>query len=146
MARKVYFSRTILPDNIFYPLMMISDKVKLETAGFEEQILLKLEYSQRRYGYATQLLDKDQSMLALTTLTKSQKYLFAAGNEVIADPTKISPETTLAVREAFAQSLKQLPEFKQNYKGDDAQIIDELAQETDIFYKKLSNLGEQSKQ
>lgn len=143
MARKVYFNRTILPDNIFYPVLMIGDKIKLETAGFEEQIALKLEYADRRYAYAIQLLDKDQSQLALTTLTKSQKYLFSAGNEVLTYPERVKPETIVAVKDSYAESLKQLPEFRQNYSEHDAQTIDELYHETEIIYKKLSTLGVQ---
>ncbi len=146
MSRKVYFSRTILPDNVLYPFVMAGDRVKLETAGFEEQILLRVEYADRRYQYAEQLIEKDQAPLALTTLTKSQKYLFAAGHEVLKDPALVDPETTIFVQKAFEHSLVRLTEIKQNYADQDAQMIDDLHRETTAIYQKLSTINEQNKQ
>lgn len=144
MSRKIYFSKTILPDNIFYPFMMISDRIKLATAGNEQKVLLQVEYAQRRSGYAVQLLEKKQPVLALTTMTKSQKYLFTAGNQVLADPGAFSTETVETVAQTMAQSLPSLAKFKQNYTGTDAQTIDDLSRETEIIYQKLSTLDAQT--
>jgi hypothetical protein len=142
LARKIYFSGTMLPDNIFYPLMMMSDRIKLQFSGFEEGILLRVEYADRRYGYAVQLLEKRQTVLSLTTLTKSQKYLFTAGNQVLAQPQSVSPQTRLLVTEVFVLSQQQLAEYKRNYPSSDTKTLDELITETDIIYKKLSDLQE----
>ncbi len=143
MARKVYFSSTILPDNVIYPVLMVGDRVKLMTAGDEAKILLKVEFAERRYGYALQLLEKDQPMLALATLTKSQKYLFAAGNEVLVDPKQLQPETIKVVQDAFALSVQNLANFKQKYPNSDTQTIDDLNRDTVIIYQKLSTLDSQ---
>ncbi len=140
LAQKVYFNQTILPDNIFYPLLMVGDRAKLLTADGEAKILLRIEFSARRYGYAVQLIEKEQPVLALTTLTKSQKYLFIAGNEVLANPDLYTPETIQVVQTAFANSLTQLPTFKQQMANTDTQTIDDLHRDTQIIYQKLSTL------
>lgn len=143
MARKIYFSKTILPDHVFYPIVMVSDRMKLETSTYEEQLVLRVEYAERRYQYAEKLLEKDQPELALTTISKAQKYLFAAGNGVLADPSRVSPTTLQLVRDGYATSQTRLANLRQNEFANNTKLIDELTQETEIIYEKLNTLSNQ---
>lgn len=80
--RKFYVNKEILPDHSLYPLLMAVDRLRLSMADRERRIYLLMAYANRRLFYATRLLEKEELTLALTTLTKSQKYLNQALIEV----------------------------------------------------------------
>lgn len=73
--RQFYLNQEILPDHIFYPLLMLQDKAKLALASEDEQIYLRVELAWRRLTSAKELIKKGEKALAITTITKSQKYL-----------------------------------------------------------------------
>ena len=73
--RKFYFEKEILPDHSVYPVLMIFDKLRLGIAEPEEKVYLEASYANRRFFYASRLLEKDEACLATTTFTKAQKYL-----------------------------------------------------------------------
>lgn len=79
--RELYFNREILPDHMFYPVMMAADRIKLETAATNDRIFLEIQFSNSRLEMATQLFDQNKNELAATTLTKSLKYLQQAALE-----------------------------------------------------------------
>jgi flagellin-specific chaperone FliS len=83
MGRTFYVADKILPDHITYPVLMIIDRARLETATPLEKIYLMTEYANRRLVYASELYNKAQYDLAVTTLTKAQKYLLYAGGLVL---------------------------------------------------------------
>jgi hypothetical protein len=85
MGRSFYVDDKILPDHITYPLLMIIDRARLETATPLEQMYLMTEYANRRLVYATELQNQEQHDLAVTTLTKAQKYLLYAGGLVLSE-------------------------------------------------------------
>jgi hypothetical protein len=97
--RKFYVDDPNMPDHVAYPLIMVADRVALEVATPEERIELQLEYGLRRMEYARQMLEKGDSSLAITTLTKSQKYVIQAAQEAL---------TTDASRELKEKVLKVL--------------------------------------
>lgn len=78
-----YFSHTILPDHIAYPLLMVTDKIQLEMTSSPKKLWLEVEYGWRRLDYARKLLEKNKHVLALTAFTKSQKYFLNTAQEVI---------------------------------------------------------------
>lgn len=78
-----YMEGTLLPDHIAYPIVMMVDRAHLESSTPIEQVYLKTEYANRRLEYAQKLLEKDNTNLAVTTLTKSQKYLLSAARQAI---------------------------------------------------------------
>ncbi len=83
--RTLYVNDEVLPDHVLYPLLMASDRLMLEFADDHEQLYVKIEYSERRLQYAHQLLEKGDKETALSTLTKSQKYLLEVGQAVKED-------------------------------------------------------------
>jgi hypothetical protein len=81
-TRKFYVQKEILPDHSLYPLLMLVDRFRLEMADRERRVYLSVAYAKRRLFYATRLVEKCEMSLALTTFTKSQKYLNEALIEV----------------------------------------------------------------
>jgi hypothetical protein len=104
-TKRFYFNEPILPDHVAYPLFMIADKVALEAATPDQVVQIKLEYGLRRLDYARQLVEKNDYELALTTLTKSQKYIIEAAQEVLHDDQ--------ATDEAKQQVLKVLIRYSE---------------------------------
>lgn len=142
MTRRMYVGEAILPDHVLYPALMIGDRVKLETASTENQVLLRVEYADRRFRYARELLEKEQPVLALTTLTKSQKYLFAASNEILANPSAFDTETIATVTQALDHSMYRLELFDETYQGDGESVVKDLLLESSVLLQKMNELTE----
>lgn len=83
LPKELYFDEDLLPDHVLYPVLMAVDRVRLESAPELEQLYLRTEYANRRLQYTQDLLDKDKTELAYTTLTKSQKYLLYAAQDML---------------------------------------------------------------
>lgn len=142
LGQKMYMGRTILPDHVLYPFVMIGDRIRLTTASNEEQILLSVEYADRRYRYAAELLHKNQEPLAFTTITKSQKYLFHASNQLLSEPRAVDAQTVVAVRNALDHSIYRLEQLKSQVSNENAAAIDQLILESSILLQNVSNLVE----
>lgn len=138
LGQKVYMGRTILPDHLLYPAVMAGDRIKLQMSSHEEAILLRVEYADRRYRYAAELLHKNQEPLAFTTLTKSQKYLFVASNEVLVDPSQVDKQTIITVRDALDHSIYRLEQFKTKLANEDASAIDQLILESKVLLQNIT--------
>lgn len=81
--RRLYLAKEILPDNLFYPVLAVSDRARLEMATPVDRVYLKIDYSHKRLGFAKQLLINGETQLAQSTLTKSQKYLNSAMQDIL---------------------------------------------------------------
>lgn len=79
--KQFYFSRSIQPDHVLYPGLVMIDRLRLEAAHPENRIMLQLQYARDRYAHSEALLDKDESELAFSTILKGQKYLVHAAGE-----------------------------------------------------------------
>lgn len=66
----------ILPDNIFYSLKMVRDRIRLFfTVDPLRKVDVLLLYADKRIAAAKALMEKGKVDLALTTATKAEKYL-----------------------------------------------------------------------
>lgn len=66
----------ILPDSFFWPLKALRDKIWiLITTDKLKKIELKVLYADKRLGGAVILFEKNKNEIALSTLTKAEKYL-----------------------------------------------------------------------
>ena len=66
----------ILPDNIFYPIKMIRDRLVLMlTTDSIKKAEIMLLYADKRLGAAQALIDGGKADLGVTTATKAEKYL-----------------------------------------------------------------------
>lgn len=82
--RRIYFDRKILPDHLFYPVLMILDKIKLDAADKETQTLLKIDYAEKRLVAAKTLFVQGKNDLAFVTAGKAHQYLLQANREAVA--------------------------------------------------------------
>lgn len=89
-SRKFYVKKEILPDHSLYPLLMIVDRLRLSMADRERRLYLLTAYANRRLFYATRLISKGEQALALTTFSKSQKYL----NQALLEARLLKEENT----------------------------------------------------
>lgn len=133
--KQIYLSDEILPDHVLYPVLMAADRVKLESASDLEKIYLKTAYANLRLEATQGLLEKEDQDLALTTLTKSQKYLLEAASDALADNvpdyTRLHVLKTMLYHQAMIQKLKK--QFNENQWP----IIDQLHEEAKIFHTQL---------
>jgi hypothetical protein len=133
--KQFYMGETVLPDHVAYPVLMAMDRVKLELDTPSERIYTQVEYSQRRFEYTQALLEKDNLPLAISTLTKSQKYLFQAAEETLVSDAA----STMApyVIKALNYYRDQLEHLKPSFSDADRPTIDQLIEHNQILTNRL---------
>lgn len=137
-AKQIYMGE-ILPDHVAYPLIAGMDRFYLETATPVERIHFEIKYSHRRLEYAKALLEKGEARqdLALTTLTKSQKYLLKACREM--DDVLVPDSTHQLLVRALAYNIDQMNEIVHSFPDYQRSIIDALRGEEEIRLEQLRN-------
>lgn len=135
--KQFYISQNILPDHVAYPALMAVDRVKLETAGSSERIYLQIDYAQHRFDAAKTLLeqDPDKAPLALTTLTKSQKYLLNAGLE--ASQPEVSHSVKTYVLKSLTYYEKAITEMRPAFNDSEREVLDQLLNEIRMLRDQL---------
>lgn len=133
--KQFYLNGEILPDHTLYPLVMVADKAKLMTAKPNERINIYTTYANLRLSAAQQLLEKDQPQLALTTLTKSQKYLLKAAQETIEQNS--ANATRLHVLKTLVYHIDKHQQIKEQFSQAERNIIDQLDMESRVFVDSL---------
>ena len=141
--RKFYVQKEILPDHSLYPLLMVIDRFRLEMADRERRIYLSVAYAKRRLFYATRLVEKGEMALALTTFTKSQRYLNQALLEVQALQTANSYDASAEqlvffVLEAVDNQQKVIADYLDDFSGVERSVLANLASETALLRSQLS--------
>lgn len=133
---KFYLGREILPDNILYPLLMIRDRLVLDYSSPSDQVTLKLAYAEERFATAQRLLEHDEGSLAVSTITKYQKYVISAGYQVLEleAPEKNQLEAALS---AAYRSLERTEGLSKLYPEYDLNSINQLRDDTRIVITKL---------
>ncbi len=135
-GNKIYFGRKILPDHLLYPVLMVHDRLIFVSATKNQQALLRLSYANDRFESAEELLKQEQLDLAITTLTKSQKYLMLSGldvlNNVVTDQDIIQK-----VLCAIDHSIYRLQMFQSQYQGTESIVISNLIEETKVLQQQL---------
>jgi len=105
----------ILPDSFLWPLKAVRDKLWLFiTTDDLKKIDLKILFADKRIGGAVTLFEKGKNEIALSTLTKAEKYLEEASlaeEELRLEGNIHSNEVCLraAARKFFSQSSKNAP-------------------------------------
>lgn len=124
---KLYFSKNILPDHVFYKALMAVDRIQLETAPEHERIFIQVEYAHRRLDYAEQLLDENKEDLAVTTLTKAEQYLQHAVTE--ANALQVSQSVKDRLEKAVDYHTKKINELKMRLTDSNRSTIDQIVAE-----------------
>jgi len=125
--KQFYLNEAVLPDHVVYPVLMAVDRVKLEMETPEERVYKQVEYAQRRFESTQGLLEKDMTALALTTVTKGEKYLINAAHGALelenGDAQRRFVYRTLVYYNSDLEKLKgQFPDA-------DRPLIDQLQRE-----------------
>lgn len=125
-SRELYFNKEILPDHMGYPVLMAADRIKLETASSTERIFLELQYSNTRLEMAQQLLRENKKDIAISTLTKSIKYLEQAALEAQQNNSSDSIKNAIvrAIEYNTKESSKMLYLLPENDRGPIQQLLD----------------------
>ncbi|MDH5533397.1 MAG: DUF5667 domain-containing protein [Candidatus Pacebacteria bacterium] len=133
--KQFYLNGEILPDHTLYPVVMAADKLKLEMANPQEKINIYTTYANLRLSAVESLLEKDNPQLALTTLTKSQKYLLRAASETINQDS--SQATKLHVLKTLLYHTNKHQQLKEQFSAEEKNIIDQLDMECLVFVDSL---------
>jgi len=136
VSEKTFYTGTILPDHIFYPVLMVFDRGLLLFATEEKEVAARIYLAQDRMERAQLLLLKDQEELALTTLTKSQKYLFLAVTTFnkLENP---SSELHKELLTALLNNTQKMSDSKSKFKRVNAAPIEDLLKESEILISAL---------
>lgn len=131
-----YWHRPILPDHLAYPLLMLVDRLALiTTKGTSARVHMQVNYSHRRLQAATDLIEKKKPSLALTTLTKAQKYLNRAAFEALKlDATLMDKRLVIIAIENFDSEIKKL---EPNFTEFDQGVLEQLHRDAEILEEKL---------
>lgn len=136
--KQVYVDETILPDHLAYPVLMVLDRAKLEMDSPEERVYTQVEYARRRFEATEGLLEKGNTSLALTTITKGEKYLINAAHGAIdlehGDAQRRFVFKTLEYYDRDLERIKQL------FPDADRPTIDHLQEEMDALLVQLDGL------
>lgn len=133
---KLYMSEEILPDHLLYPFFMANDRLKLELATPEEKFFLMMDYADRRLEYSQRLLEKGNKSLALTTLTKSQKYLNSSAQMVFeSDFTDAQKRQIISEIDVHTKEVRSLFD---SFDTHDKAILEGLCDDALIWQEKLS--------
>jgi flagellin-specific chaperone FliS len=128
--------KDILPDHVFYPLLMIADRLRLETNTGEKRLQMQVDYGLRRLHHAEQLLEADNLALALTTLTKSQKYMIHAAQEAI--NTNASPEIKTQLTAILIQYSLDVKDLSSKFNDSQRDVINKLIKECEALIVSLN--------
>jgi hypothetical protein len=141
--RKFYVQKEILPDHSLYPLLMVVDRLRLSMADRERRIYLLVAYSKRRLFYAIRLVEKEEMVLALTTFTKSQKYL----NQALLEAKNLKEESTHSpsseqliffILEGIDYHQKTVEKYSDHFSETDRSVLNNLNNETILLKSQLS--------
>jgi hypothetical protein len=136
-SKEFYLEGDVLPDHMAYMIVMTIDRIRLESSTPTDRVYLKTEYANRRLKYAQLLIEKDDFDLAVTTLTKAQKYLLSAGSDVVQleMPVVINKHVLATTH----YHLTQLDEFSDQLSDQQRAVIDGLDEEYDVLIEQLES-------
>lgn len=126
---KLYFDGPMLPDHPLYPLLMVRDRVSLWTASEYEAIFLQVRFAEERRQRALVLLKQGQHEMALTTISKSQKYLLFATRQSLALPAE-STGHHRDLADILDKSLQHLEYIQDQTPTSNHDLLQHLAEDT----------------
>ncbi len=134
-TRELYFNREILPDHMLYPALMAADRIKLETASNTDRIFLEIQYSNSRLEMATQLFEQNKKEFAVSTLTKSLKYLEQAALEAQQHQSPASVKSVVV--RAIEYNEKETRKILSNVPEKDQSSINQLLDQNIVIATSL---------
>lgn len=135
--KQFYVSSDILPDHVAYPVLMGIDRVRLESATPIEQVYMKTAYANRRLESAKALLEKGETELAVTTLSKAEKYLLSAGSQVL--DMDMSENITHHVIETIEFHKSEIDKLATKLSDKDRAVLDGLNEQCSVMTQQLQS-------
>lgn len=137
--KQFYVNQTVLPDHVAYPVLMAVDRVKLELNNDQERVYTQIDYAHRRFDYAQALMEKNNLSLALTTITKAEKYLIQAAHDALR-LGEDGRHQQQYVYKTLVYYDARLEELKPIFPDGDRDIIDQLQQEIKALKLQLESI------
>lgn len=137
--KKFYLGERILPDHVLYPALMVADSVILNTSYGNRRIYVKIRFSQDRLNSAQLLIAKNEEMLALSTMTKSQKYLITAAQDFLSSKQQsesVKNDLLLALNE----NMLELKKCQAKLNEIDTTPAGDLLVESSVLIDQLKNI------
>lgn len=120
------------PDHPLYPLLMVRDRVRLVLAPPAQKPLIKLEYADARLKSAERLIARGRFSLAMSTITKAEKYVLSAAEDIVRlYPRANSPQHGKLI-ETIRTHEKALFAMKSSFSDEQRAVIDQLLAELSI--------------
>ncbi len=140
MTKKLYFGRQVLPDHVLYEVIMAVDKVRFVSAPPTQRVSLAIQYAERRFKSGLALMADEQPALAISTIGKSQKYLFFAAEQVLASPDTYSYAVKRLVLDSLEHSMYRLQLLQEENPTVDTSELARLTEETHSFIHRFDAL------
>ncbi|HEX7018265.1 MAG TPA: DUF5667 domain-containing protein [Patescibacteria group bacterium] len=137
--KEFYFDQEMLPDHVLYPMLMVVDRVRLESAPELEQIYLQAEYANRRLEYTEELIAKEKIELAYSTLTKSEKYLLQAAQNTVNSPERTDNTVSHLIKTIEYHQAKH-KELAPHFSDPQRAQIDAFLQQAQVVLEQLKSL------
>ncbi len=126
-----------LPDHPIYPVLMVRDRVSLFFLSPSKKTERKLELADKRLESAQLLLQKKRSALALTTVSKAEKYVLSASLDVGKSSGPASTADRNEIQKKIATHAVQLELMKPHFSDEQRAVIDRLLSELSVVQQQL---------
>jgi hypothetical protein len=117
---------------------MAVDKVQF-SAPPTQRVSLAIQYAERRFKSGLALMADEQPALAISTIGKSQKYLFFAAEQVLASPDTYSYAVKRLVLDSPEHSMYRLQLLQESPTVDTSELA-RLTEETHSFIHRFDAL------
>jgi hypothetical protein len=132
---KLYFNQKILPDHILYPALMAVERVQLETSSDAERIYMEMDYANRRLDAAQALIEKNDTNLAVSTITKAEKYLQHAANGI--KELNASTSARQELIDTISYHNGKIQELESKFTDGQRAVVDKLVEENTVISQSL---------
>lgn len=135
----------ILPDHFLYPLKMVRDRILLFlTTDPVKKAEVLLLFADKRLGASRALIEGGKTELGIATLTKAEKYLEQAVDQVI-EANKKGKETKGLVERLMTANLKHqevLDQLANKLSGDAKSVVEKTKETINQSYQTIKALEE----
>ena len=134
-----YWPGPILPDHVFYPVLMARDQLNLRFSSDNDRFNQQLELAARRMWTSQQLAFKGQKDLAVMTAAKGQKYLLAATETFNRLPASEQTQAAQSLVDALASQIKDIKLLQATLTDTNSAALTDLQAQQLLNLTKLQN-------
>ncbi len=138
-TRTFYLSGPILPDHVFYPILMLADRYQLYRATPQQRFDLHLIYADHRQWASEQLAYRGQKDMAVITAVKGQKYLLSAILAIKDLPDSDQPAAKKRLHASLQNQIQASAKLERSLAGFNTNPIAELRSQQQILLSQLES-------